>query len=111
MTYAMLWKLALRTGMLAVGLNWGVSSVVSAAPPPPGQGSQDGAPPPPHGPPPEAFEACATLDVEEACSVEMPDRVVEGHCVADREQEQLFCLPDDMPPRPEGGPPEPVEAP
>jgi hypothetical protein len=54
----------------------------------------------PHGPPPEAFEACNEKGEGEACSVEFHERTLTGSCVQAREQDVLFCLPDELPPPP-----------
>jgi hypothetical protein len=58
-------------------------------------------------PPPEAFSACEGKAEGAACQVEFHGEVHAGTCVAPNQQE-LFCLPNDMPPPPpEGGPPPP----
>lgn len=60
--------------------------------------------PPQHGPrrpPPEAFSACEGKSEGAACNVTFHERTHEGVCVAPSE-EQLFCMPNDMPPPPSG---------
>ncbi len=54
-------------------------------------------------PPPEAYTACSAKKANDACSVQLRDRAVEGTCKADA-QEQLFCRPLHPPHR--GPPPE-----
>lgn len=71
-------------------------------PPPGGPGGPGGGPGGHRGPPPEAYEACNDLEKSAECSVSFHDRTLQGSCVADDEG-ALFCLPDDMPPPPEGG--------
>lgn len=61
-------------------------------------------------PPPEAFNACQGKSEGSECSVSFRDRTLEGVCVL-APDEQLFCLPNDMPPppageRPDGPPPD-----
>jgi hypothetical protein len=58
----------------------------------------------PPGPPPEAFEACSEKQEGESCTVELRDRTLSGSCLQAREQEALFCLPDELPPPPPGRP-------
>jgi len=74
---------------------------------------------PRRGPPPEAFAACEDKAAGDDCTVSLPDREVQGECVApppDAPDDRLVCRPDDMPPPPDGRcppgppPPEAVEA-
>jgi hypothetical protein len=58
--------------------------------------------PHPHRPPPEAFSACEGKAAGDACQVTLHDRTLDGSCVAPQ-QDELFCLPKDMPPPPPGG--------
>jgi hypothetical protein len=58
-------------------------------------------------PPPEAIEACAQRAEGDACTVELPDRTVDGTCRARPDGEgPLACMPDRPPP---GECPEPNE--
>jgi hypothetical protein len=59
-------------------------------------------PPAPREPPPFAFEACADKQEGATCTVELPDRTLEGTCVVSRD-DRLFCMPDNMPPPPPHG--------
>lgn len=66
---------------------------------------EDGPPPGhrPPGPPPEAIAACAGKAAGDACTVELPDRQIEGTCTAPPEgapDDTLFCLPEGAPPPP-----------
>ena len=48
----------------------------------------------PGGPPPqEAFDACASLLVDDACSVETPNGTLEGTCQQAPREEKLVCMP------------------
>jgi len=48
----------------------------------------------PGGPPPqEAFDACASLLVDDACSVETPNGTLEGTCQQAPRDEELVCMP------------------
>jgi hypothetical protein len=58
-----------------------------------------------HRPPPEAFSACADKKEGAACSVTFHERTLDGVCVAPSD-DQLFCMPDDMPPPPAGEKPD-----
>lgn len=54
----------------------------------------------PMGPPPEALEACADLEVGDACTVELHDRSITGTCREGRgDDEGLVCMPDRPPQR------------
>src|SRR5690349_8847694 len=59
----------------------------------------DPPPPPAPVPPPEAFEACGLGTEGGACEVVLPDRTVEGECVA-WSGGALFCRPFLPPPPP-----------
>lgn len=67
---------------------------------------RDQLPPPRAGrrPPPEAFEACQGRSDGAECSVAFRGETLDGVCVAPPDDE-LFCLPNDLPPPPEGPPP------
>ncbi len=59
-------------------------------------GSPENGPPRqgPGGPPPqEAFDACASLLVDDACSVETPEGTLEGTCQQAPREEELVCMP------------------
>lgn len=46
------------------------------------------------GPPPqEAFDACASLVVNDSCSVQTPNETLEGTCQQAPREEQLLCVP------------------
>ncbi|MGQ7842886.1 hypothetical protein ACUNV4_00310 [Granulosicoccus sp. 3-233] len=46
------------------------------------------------GPPPqEAFDACASLTVDDSCSVQTPNGTLEGTCQQAPRNEQLLCVP------------------
>jgi hypothetical protein len=61
-----------------------------------------GPPPgPPHGPPPEAFTACESKASGDACSVQLPDRTVNGACGTFPGESRLLCIPKDLPPPPD----------
>jgi len=53
------------------------------------------------GPPAEAFEACASLSVDDACSFSTPRGDASGQCVSPPrgDEAQLVCMPEGM-----GGP-------
>ncbi len=72
---------------------------VAAADPPPNGGPPGGRG---HGPPQAAFDACANRTAGAACSVQLPDRTLEGTCATFGDG-RLACRPDGMPPH--GGPP------
>jgi hypothetical protein len=59
-------------------------------------------------PPPEAFSACSGKSQGAACSLTFHERTLQGVCVAPPDDD-LFCMPNEMPPPPEGerpdGPP------
>jgi hypothetical protein len=62
---------------------------------------------PPRGgrrPPPEAFRACAGKSEGAECRVAFRGETLDGVCVAPA-NEELFCLPNDLPPPPDGPPP------
>ncbi len=57
---------------------------------------------PPMGQPPqEALDACLNLDVGDACTVNLPNRDVEGTC-RPTQQDALVCAPNDRPAPPNG---------
>lgn len=58
----------------------------------------------PRRPPPEAFRACEGKAEGAECSVAFRGDTLEGVCVAPQ-SEELFCMPNDMPPPPDGPPP------
>jgi hypothetical protein len=86
------WTIVL--GMMGLGICAGALVPAAHASPPPGGGR-------PHEPPPFAFEACAGKSEGADCTVTFHDRTIEGSCVAYSDQ-RLFCMPDDMPPPPDG---------
>ena len=50
--------------------------------------------------PPEAYAACESKAVGDACTVALHDREHQGTCAPDRDGHRLFCRLDDMPPPP-----------
>jgi len=60
---------------------------------------------PPRGrrPPPEAFAACEGKAEGSECKVEFHGDVMEGVCIAPRSEDEVFCMPNDMPPPPPEG--------
>jgi hypothetical protein len=55
----------------------------------------DGRPGEGHRKPPEAaFSACANLQEDDVCEVDLGERTIEGKCVPAREEQRLLCLPD-----------------
>jgi hypothetical protein len=58
-----------------------------------------------HRPPPEAFSACSGKSEGAECSVTFRERTLDGVCVAPHDDE-LFCMPNDMPPPPSGDRPD-----
>ncbi len=52
--------------------------------------------PPKKQPPQEALDACLNLDVGDACTVNLPNRDVEGSC-RPTQQDALVCAPNDRP--------------
>ena len=69
-------------------------------------------PPPRHhrGPPQEAFDACASLEADAACSVTLPgpdgEHTIEGTCRTARDSDTLLCHPPGPPPGPPPGAPD-----
>lgn len=53
------------------------------------------------GAPPAAYAACVDRAQGDDCTVSFGDRTIEGSCITGLDDE-LFCLPDDMPPPPPG---------
>ena len=53
-------------------------------------------------PPAEAFNACDGKKEGAECQVQFRDRTLTGVCVAPN-SEELFCMPNDMPPPPRDG--------
>ena len=48
----------------------------------------------PGGPPPqEAFDACASLVVNDSCSIATPNETISGTCQTSPRDEQLLCVP------------------
>lgn len=80
--------------VIALGAALLVPALASADPPPNGGRG--------HGPPQAAFEACVNHSEGATCSVQLPDRTVEGTCAAFADR-GLACRPNGMPPH--GGPP------
>lgn len=58
--------------------------------------------PGPRRPPAEAFTACEGKAEGADCQVQLHDRTINGTCVAPS-QDELFCMPNDMPPPPPDG--------
>jgi hypothetical protein len=61
----------------------------------------------PPAPPQEAFDACASAQKGDACTVHLGDREVKGTCESFPGKDALACRPSGPPP---GPPPEAVEA-
>ena len=82
----------------------GASALAQDRPEPPRNGPGEG-PQGPHRKPPEAaFTACADLEEDDVCEVELPDwkdanqkKTIEGKCVQARDEDRLICLPDHPP--------------
>jgi hypothetical protein len=74
-----------------------LASAFAAADPPP-----NGGPPGRRGPPQAAFDACANQTEGAVCTVQLPDRTLQGTCATFPER-GLACRPAGMPPG--GGPP------
>jgi hypothetical protein len=55
-------------------------------------------------PPPEAFQACEGKNEGAECKVTFRGQTLDGVCITPPD-EQPFCMPNDMPPPPEGAPP------
>jgi hypothetical protein len=55
-------------------------------------------PQPPRGPPPESFGACEGKNQSDPCSLQLPDRAIDGSCVEGSEG-KLFCRPNTLPKR------------
>lgn len=46
------------------------------------------------GPPPqEAFDACASLQANDSCTVETPNETLSGSCQQTPREDQLLCVP------------------
>lgn len=85
-------KSAKITAMFAtVVLSFAIFSNAMAA-------GEDGGKPRRGGPPAEAFEACANLAVDDACSFSSPRGEASGQCVAPPrgDEQQLVCKPEGM---------------
>lgn len=52
--------------------------------------------------PQEALDACNTLSVGDACTVELPKQTVEGTCIDPPQTDELVCAPNDRPTPPNG---------
>ncbi len=53
-------------------------------------------------PPQEALDACLNLAVGEACTVNLPNRDVDGICISPQQLDTLVCAPDERAPAPNG---------
>lgn len=87
-------QLVVVLGMMGLGIGAGTFSSGAHASPLPGAGRA-------HEPPPFAFEACTGKTEGDDCTVTFHDRTLEGSCLAHSDA-RLFCMPDDMPPPPDG---------
>ena len=56
----------------------------------------------PNQPPQEALDACQSLAVSDACTVELPRRTVEGTCQSFQQSDELVCAPNDRSAPPDG---------
>jgi len=56
----------------------------------------------PNQPPQEALDACLSLAVNDACTVEFPRRTVEGICKSFPQSDELVCAPNNRPAPPNG---------
>ena len=79
----------------------GVSAAQDGESKPALRSEERGGPPPQHEhprrPPPETFSACEGKQAGAECTVTFRERTIEGVCVAP-DKEELFCMPNDMPP-------------
>ncbi|OQY31577.1 MAG: hypothetical protein B6I38_05620 [Anaerolineaceae bacterium 4572_5.1] len=67
--------------------------------------------PPSNGQPPqEALDACLNLALGESCTVNLPNRDVEGICISDPQQDALVCVPENRQISPKNPPKELVDA-
>jgi 4-amino-4-deoxy-L-arabinose transferase-like glycosyltransferase len=53
-------------------------------------------------PPQEALDACLNLDVGDACTVNLPNRDVDGICISPQQLDTLVCAPNERAPAPNG---------
>ncbi len=53
-------------------------------------------------PPQEALDACNGLTLGDACTVQLPNRDVDGSCVSPPQMDNLVCAPNDRPAPPAG---------
>jgi hypothetical protein len=97
-----------KTPLSALAAIWlvhtasGVGAAQDADTEPAARGEQQDGPRPrkhPRRPPPEAFSACEGKQEGAECQVSFRERTLEGVCRAP-EKEELFCLPNDLPPPP-----------
>ena len=57
----------------------------------------------PNQPPQEALDACQSLAVSDACTIELPHRTVKGTCQSFRQSDELVCSPNNHRPAPPDG--------
>jgi hypothetical protein len=94
--WTMAWRAAGAMSVLALGVGGAMAQDGDGRPA--GRGGDRGGPPH-RRPPPEAFSACEGKAEGTQCQVSFHDKTIDGVCVAPQ-QEELFCMPNDMPPPP-----------